>query len=139
MLLDDRSTPFLDELQTNAPHRGSRILQGCTISALENKKAVNIKKWGNSGVHTAVRSQLIAAAMKRKKRVLTNFLRSGNHAWRMVITRNLRAVEKTTPNAWANSLLSSVNELKWYPKPTWAKSAISSQEKNELTSQTHGI
>lgn len=48
---------------------------------------------------------------------LTNLLKNGNQVWRMVITRNLRAVEKMTPNARESSLVSSLRELKVYPKP----------------------
>jgi len=35
--------------------------------------------------------------------VLTNLLKNGNHTCRMVMTLNLRAVEKMMPNAWASS------------------------------------
>jgi hypothetical protein len=47
---------------------------------------------------------------------LMNLLKNGNQIWRMIMTQNLRAVEKITLNARESSLVSSF-KLKAYPKP----------------------
>lgn len=56
------------------------------------------------------------AKQKKEKKVketkLTNRRRNGNQACRIVMTRNLRAVEKMTLKARASSLESSVSALK---------------------------